>query len=239
VVIGTGCSATQFVPAIVDQPAHISVFQRTPPWLLPTEDYHLPVTEEELWCFRNIPFYDRWYRFFLFRSRGVDGLLPFLYGEEDWDGQPGSVSAANAELRQLMEASIRTQAGEDTALAEVLSPNYPPGGKRPVLDDGSWINALKQDHVSLVTQGIEAIEAGGIRTTDGELHEADVLIYGTGFHADRFLQTMRIVPYPGSPTSIACTARTPILWWGLALFSAVSAKCVTLWAASNYRLSKA
>ena len=197
VVIGTGCSATQFVPAIVDQPAHISVFQRTPPWLLPTEDYHLPVTEEELWCFRNIPFYDRWYRFFLFRSRGVDGLLPFLYGEEDWDGHPGSVGAANAELRQLMEGSIRAQAGEDTALAEVLIPDYPPGGKRPVLDDGSWINALKQDHVSLVTQGIEAIEAGGIRTTDGELHEADVLIYGTGFHADRFLQTMRIVGRDG------------------------------------------
>jgi len=197
VVIGTGCSATQFVPAIVDQPAHISVFQRTPPWLLPTEDYHLPVSEEELWCFRNIPFYDRWYRFFLFRSRGVDGLLPFLYEEEGWDGHPGSVSAANAELRQLMEASIRAQAGEDTALAEVLIPNYPPGGKRPVLDDGSWINALKQDHVSLVTQGIEAIEAGGIRTSDGKLHEADVLIYGTGFHADRFLQSMRIVGRDG------------------------------------------
>ena len=48
-----------------------------------------------------------------------------------------------------------------------------------------------------MTQGIEAIEAGGIRTTDGELHEADVLIYGTGFHADRFLQTMRIVGRDG------------------------------------------
>jgi 4-hydroxyacetophenone monooxygenase len=197
VVIGTGCSATQFVPAIVDQPAHISVFQRTPPWLLPTEDYHVPVTEEELWCFRNIPFYDRWYRFFLFRSRAVDGLLPFLYGEEGWQGHPGSVSAANAELGQAMAESIRAQAGDDTELAEVLIPNYPPGGKRPVLDDGSWIRALKQDHVSLVTQGIEAIEAGGIRTTDGELHEADVLIYGTGFHADRFLQTMRIVGRDG------------------------------------------
>ena len=111
------------------------------------------------------------------------------------------MSAANAQLRQVMEDAIRAQTGDDTELAEALIPNYPPGGKRPVLDDGSWISTLKQDHVSLVTQGIEAIEASGVRTTDGILHEADVLIYGTGFHADRFLQTMRIVGRDGRELS--------------------------------------
>ena len=95
-VIGTGCSATQFVPAIAEQPARLDVFQRSASWLLPTEAYHLPMSDEELWCFRNIPFYARWYRFFLFRARASDGLLPFLYGEENWAGQPGSVGAANA-----------------------------------------------------------------------------------------------------------------------------------------------
>jgi 4-hydroxyacetophenone monooxygenase len=196
-VIGTGCSATQFVPAIVDQPERMTVFQRTPPWLQPAEEYHLPMSEGELWCFRNIPFYARWYRFFLFRARANDGLLPFLYGEEGWDGNPGSVSAANAELRAAMEASIREQAGDDEALAEALIPDYPPGGKRPVLDDGQWIRALRQPHVRLVTEGIERIEPGGIRTKDGELHEADVLIYGTGFHADRFLVPMQITGRDG------------------------------------------
>lgn len=196
-VIGTGCSATQFVPAIVEEPAQLTVFQRSAPWLLPTEEYHVPVSDEELWCFRNIPFYDRWYRFFLFRSLAVDGLLPFLYGEENWQGHPGSVSAANAQLRQAMEESIRAQAGDDTQLAEALIPNYPPGGKRPVLDDGNWISALKRDHVRLVTQGIEAIEPRGIRTSDGELHEVDVLIYGTGFHADEFLLPIRITGRDG------------------------------------------
>lgn len=196
-VIGTGCSATQFVPAIIDQPSQLNVFQRTPCWLLPAEEYHVAITQEELWCFRNIPYYARWYRLFLFRARANDGLLPFLYGEEDWAGSRSSVGAANDELRQALEESVREQAGDDTELADALIPQYPPGGKRPVLDDGQWISALRQNNVQLVTQGIEKIEATGIRTLDGKLHEADVLIYGTGFHADEFLLPMSITGRDG------------------------------------------
>ncbi len=196
-VIGTGCSAAQFVPAIVDQPARLHIFQRSASWLLPTEQYHLAMSEEELWCFRHIPFYARWYRFFLFRARANDGLLPFLYTEENWDAQDGSVSAANAELRAALEASMREQAGDDKDLSDALIPSYPPGGKRPVLDDGQWISALKQPHVTLVTKRIECIEAQGIRTADGQLHEIDVLIYGTGFKADQFLVPMHIVGRSG------------------------------------------
>ena len=192
-VIGTGCSAAQFVPEIADQTSRLEVFQRSASWLLPTEEYHIPMSEEELWCFRNIPFYARWYRFFLFRARASDGLLPHLYGEEGWDGHPASVGSANAELRLAIEESIREQAGDDTDLAEALIPKYPPGGKRPVLDDGQWISTLKKPHVTLITEPIAAIEEKGIRTADGELHEIDVLIYGTGFKADQFLVPMRIV----------------------------------------------
>ena len=121
-VIGTGCSATQFVPAIVDQPASMTVFQRTPGWLLPMEDYHEAVTEEELWCFRNIPFYSRWYRFFLFRARASDGLLPFFYEDKNWQGQPKSIGPANAELRTVFEEYIHEQAGDDLELANALIP---------------------------------------------------------------------------------------------------------------------
>ncbi|GAB5451659.1 MAG: NAD(P)/FAD-dependent oxidoreductase [Halioglobus sp.] len=191
-VIGTGCSATQFVPAIADLPGQLDVYQRSAAWLLPAEDYRQPMSDAELWCFRNIPYYARWYRFFLFRARGNDGLLPFLIGEEGWQEHPASVGPANAELRVAMEDYIREQCGDDSALAEALIPTYPPGGKRPVLDDGKWIEALRRPGVNLVTEPIQRIEADGIRTTDGQLHECDVLIYGTGFSADKFLHTMKV-----------------------------------------------
>lgn len=191
-VIGTGCSAAQFVPAIADEPKRLFVFQRSAPWLLPTETYHMPVSEEERWCFRNIPFYARWYRFFLFRARACDGLLPFLYGDAGWQGPPGAVGEANALLREAIEESIREQAGDDEELAQALIPDYPPGGKRPVLDDGQWISTLRRDHVTLVTDPIERIEQRGIRTADGTLYEVDVLIFGTGFKADQFLEPIRI-----------------------------------------------
>ena len=191
-VIGTGCSATQFVPEIADKTTQLTVFQRTPNWLLPIENYHYSMEQEELWCLRNIPFYDRWYRFYLFRSRGVDGLLPFFYSEEGWQGEPRSVGPANAEFRGALEDYIREQAGDDAALADALIPDFPPGGKRPILDDGSWVSTLKKENVSLVTEGIQEILPRGIRTCDGVVHDVDVIIYGTGFKADQFLSTLDV-----------------------------------------------
>ena len=196
-VIGTGCSAVQFVPEIADKTIKLEVFQRSAPWLLPAEEYHLAMTEAELWCFRNLPFYARWYRFYLFRSRGVDGLLPFFFTQKNWNGHSHSVSADNAALRDALIESIREQAGGDKALAAALIPDYPPGGKRPVLDDGQWIDTLKKPHVTLQNQPIRAIEAEGIRTEDGAFHDFDVVIYATGFKADHFLQPIKITGREG------------------------------------------
>jgi len=52
--------------------------------------------------------------------------------------------------------------------------------------------SLRQPHVSLVTEPISAIESKGIRTADGKLFEADVIIYGTGFKASQFLTPMTV-----------------------------------------------
>ena len=191
-VIGTGCSATQFVPAIAGQVGHMSVFQRTPNWLMPAPEYRVRTTQAELWCFRNIPFYARWYRFYLYRTRALHGFLPFLYGDASWSERSDAVSPANDELRQAMTEYIREQCG-DHPMYEHLVPAYPPGGKRPVLDDGAWIGTLLKDNVDLVTEGIERITPEGILTRDGKLHPLDVLVYGTGFSANEFLASMEVV----------------------------------------------
>ncbi len=191
-VIGTGCSAVQFVPRVAADCASLEIFQRSPPWLLPIPEYHAAMTQEQLWLLRELPFYARWYRFFLFRTRAIDGELPFLFAEPGWQGPANTVSESNQMLRDGLIEALAEQVGDDPDLLEKLIPAYPPGGKRPVLDDGTYIDALKRDNVTLLTDPIDRIVEQGIVTSDGTLHEFDVLIYGTGFAADQFLSTLEV-----------------------------------------------
>jgi 4-hydroxyacetophenone monooxygenase len=197
IVIGTGCSAAQFVPRIAPQCGTLKIFQRSAPWLLPTETYHQSMSAAELWLFREVPFYARWYRFFLFRTRAVDGLLPFMYSDPGWSGPPGTIGAANEMLRTNLIESLKEQAGDDAQLLAKLIPDYPPGGKRPVLDDGAWVSTLKRDNVQLLTDRIARVVERGVVTEDGTLHEADIIIYGTGFKADQFLVPMQVIGRDG------------------------------------------
>ena len=111
-VIGTGCSAVQFVPEIADDCEELKIFQRSPPWLLPVEDYHTSMTDEELWLLRELPFYARWYRFFLFRARAVDGELPLMYAEPGWNGPSNTVSEGNQMLRDALIDFVRLPCDE-------------------------------------------------------------------------------------------------------------------------------
>lgn len=190
-VIGTGASAFQFVPEIAPRVASLKVFQRTPPWLGPTPNYHDRVGEGFQWLVEHFPAYDKWYRFWLFWMM-TDGVLDFVRADADWAGPPGAVGAMNAELRALLEQAIRAQIPERPDLADAAIPAYPFGGKRSLRDNGVWLKALARDNVTLVTTPIEHIDARGIVTADGALHDADVLIYGTGFHASDFLRTLKV-----------------------------------------------
>ena len=189
-VIGTGASAFQFVPEIAAQVAQLTVFQRTPPWLAPAPEYHSAVEPGKQWALRHVPFYQNWYRFWLFWML-TDGILPAVAREDGWTGE-GSISTLNAELRAALEMHAASQTEGRPDLYAKIVPAYAPGGKRMLLDNGVWVEALKRDNVELVTDAIIAIEPAGVRLADGRLIEADVLIYGTGFHASEFLMPMRV-----------------------------------------------
>ncbi len=191
-VIGTGASAFQFVPEIAPKARQVSVFQRTPPWLSPAPHYHEPVPAGMKWLLEHVPFYDKWYRFWLFWSL-TDGVYAAVKGDPDWRGPPEAVSEANAAHRDLLAEAIRAQASDRPDLLAHVVPAYPFGGKRPLVDNGVWIAALKRDNVRLVTEPIARARPEGVETRDGETHLADVLIFGTGFTASRFLWPMRIV----------------------------------------------
>ena len=190
IVIGTGASAFQFVPAIAPDVGEMFVFQRTPPWLGPAPDYHAPVGEGQKWLLKHVPYYAQWYRFWLIWML-TDGLYPMVQADPAWNGPPHSVSMINDQIRTVLTGLIQQQVGDDPVLARQVIPEYPLGGKRSVRDNGVWIGALKRDNVHLVTEPIVEITATGVKTEDGREYAADVLIYGTGFTASKFLSPMK------------------------------------------------
>ncbi len=189
--IGTGASAFQFVPAIAPEVGKLTVFQRTPPWLGPTPDYHYEVTAGERWLLEHVPYYEKWYRFWLFWML-TDGLYEGVKADPDYKGPDNAVSEFNAGMRAMMIEMIRPQTEGDPELLDKVIPKYPIGGKRSVRDNGVWIAALRRPNVDLVTEAIKEITPKGIVTADGVLHEVDVIIYGTGFTASDFLKTLKV-----------------------------------------------
>ena len=92
----------------------------------------------------------------------------------------------------MFTAYMRSEFADRPDLAEKVIPNYPPASKRIVLDNGIWAETLKRDNVELLTDKIEEITPRGVRTADGTEHEADVVIYATGFQASKFLTPMTV-----------------------------------------------
>ena len=191
-VIGTGASAYQIVPVIAPQAKELLLFQRTPPWPLPAPTYHDAVGAGQQWLLKNIPFYARWYRLFLFWMK-TDGHYPLVQADPEWRGGPESISAANAEVGAQLADYIRSQLGSRTDLLPYVIPKYPYGGKRALSDNGIWFATLKQDNVHLVTEGIREITPSSLITADGREHPVDVIVYATGFRASDFLATIRVV----------------------------------------------
>ena len=182
--------AFQFVPEIAPKVKHLTVFQRTPPWLGPTPNYHDDVGEGQKWLLKHVPTYAQWYRFWIFWMM-TDGILPLVKRDPNWTARTDSVSAENDMLREMLTQYMQAQVADRQDLKDAVVPKYPMGGKRSVRDNGVWLSALKRDNVELVTDAIAEITPTGLRTKSGREIEVDVLIYGTGFQASHFLEPMR------------------------------------------------
>jgi 4-hydroxyacetophenone monooxygenase len=191
-VIGTGATAFQVIPEIAPKVGKLMVFQRSAPWLGPTPNYHDKVADGKKWILEHVPYYDKWYRFWLFWTL-TDGILDAVAVDPAWNDTSRSVSPMNEMLRVMLIEKIKEQLPNRPDLVEKVVPDYPFGSKRSVRDNGVYLAALARPNVDLITTGIAEIMPKGIRTTDGVEHEVDVIIYGTGFHASDFLRTYRIV----------------------------------------------
>src|SRR4029077_12948911 len=142
------------------------------------------------------PYYARWYRFMLFWP-GSDGLMPSLVVDPDWPHPERAVNAVNDGMRAFFIQYLAGQLGGDAELLAKVTPSYPPFGKRMLQDNGTWLATLQRENVDLVTDPIAAIGPDGVRCAGGREHPVDVIVYATGFHANRFLWPMEIVGRDG------------------------------------------
>jgi cation diffusion facilitator CzcD-associated flavoprotein CzcO len=177
-VIGTGSSGVQITGALAPRAGHYTLFQRTAQWVVPVTQ--VEYTEGQKAEFRSSPdalraLHDELDRSFHsgFANQVLDGKHEFFEG-----------------VRQLCTTHLDEHV-QDPGLREKLRPDYTPACKRLVISH-DFYDSIQVPQAELVTEAIERIEPGGVRTADGRLHELDVLVCATGFHVDAFVRPMTI-----------------------------------------------
>ncbi|HZD65146.1 MAG TPA: NAD(P)/FAD-dependent oxidoreductase, partial [Acidimicrobiales bacterium] len=186
-VVGTGASAIQIVPQIQPRVDHLSVFQRTPPWIVPRLDRRF--TRLERLAFRHLPLVQR-----LARSAIYWGRESYVAG---FAGSQRLMAGAEA----LARAHLRRQV-PDPALRDRLTPTYTIGCKR-ILVSSDYYPALTRPNVDLVPHGVTEVRPRSVVAADGTEHPVDSIIFGTGFQVTDIPVARRVTGRSGH-TLAAC-----------------------------------
>ncbi len=182
-IIGTGSTAMQIVSAVVDRTQKLTLFQRTAQWVMPA--VNPAYTPEEQTAFRNDP-------------QLMEGLRDSV--SELFDHfSDGIVDARSPEMAMIERFCLDNLENNvtDPDLRERLRPDYRAACKRLVVST-NFYEAIQKENAELVTEAIEQVEPGGVRTADGRLHELDVLVLATGFKVDAFVRPISVVGRDGA-----------------------------------------
>lgn len=166
-VIGTGASAIQVIPAIVNQVKSLAVFQRTPAWVMPKPDR--PISPIEQTLNEKLPFLQAAQRAFIYGTQELTAIAFTQF--------PSIFKVAEKQAIKNIHKGVKSP-----ELREKLTPKYNIGCKRILLSN-DYYPALNQPNVEVITCGIDSIFAQSIRDSNGKEHEVDVIIYATGFVA--------------------------------------------------------
>ena len=189
-VIGTGASAMQVVPAIVDEAESVTIFQRSPQWAAPFEKFKKDVPAGLREILVEVDVYRAWYRL---RQAWTfnDKVHPSLVRDPDWPDQHRSINRINEAHRRYFTQYILDEIGDRPDLVDKVVPTYPPYGKRMLLDNG-WYRAVTRDNVVLETEAVAEVLPDRVVTTAGTEHVVDVLVLATGFDAVNFLASYEV-----------------------------------------------
>lgn len=164
--IGTGASAIQYVPEIVDQVEQLYVFQRTPPWVMPHGNR--AITDLERAIYRLVPGAQQLVRAGVYASREI-----LVLGMAK---DPRLLGLVERVSRSHMRKSI-----SDPELLEKVTPEYTVGCKR-IVPSSMWYPALAKPNVELITGGLSEVRGSTVISPSGVARVVDTIIFGTGYH---------------------------------------------------------
>ncbi|MFI6339181.1 flavin-containing monooxygenase [Streptomyces sp. NPDC050535] len=180
-MIGTGASAIQIVPAIQPEVARLTLFQRTPPWVMPRVDR--AISGAERWLHRRLPF----------TARARRGLL---WGIRELQVQAFTKRPEELGLVERLARHNIARGIKDPEVRARLTPDYRIGCKRILLSN-TYYPALGQPNVDLVTGGLSEIRGSTLVAADGSEAEVDAIVFGTGFHVTDMPIAERVVGADG------------------------------------------
>ncbi len=182
-VIGTGSTGMQIVGATVDRVRNLTLFQRTAQWVMPA--VNPAYTAEEQAAFEGDSSLME-----VVRSTSAELFDHF---------SDGIIDEHSPEMKMIEQFCLDNLENSvtDPELRERLRPNYRAACKRLVISP-NFYEAIQKPNAELVTDAIEAVEPGGVRTADGRLHELDVLVLATGFRADAFVRPICVLGRGGA-----------------------------------------
>ena len=202
-VIGTGSTGVQIISALAGVAARVDHYVRTPQWIMPVENGYF--SEEERAAFRADPA-------LLAEAMDVNGYNAGVEAYTLGLTQPESDGALF--FRQSCFDNFENNI-QDPALKEQLRPDHEPMCKRLIFSP-NYYEKIQHPDARLVCEDIECIEATGIRTKDGELHELDVIALATGFRTDQFMRPMEIVGRNGMDLE-TLWAKRPIAYQAISM----------------------
>ncbi|MFF4140707.1 flavin-containing monooxygenase [Streptomyces sp. NPDC001698] len=180
-VVGTGASAIQIVPSIQPEVARLTLFQRTPPWVMPRVDREISGVERRM--HRALPLTAQLRRGLLWGIRELQ--------VQAFTRHPGQLGFLERLARLNMSRAIK-----DPDLRAKLTPDYRIGCKR-ILLSGTYYPALAQDNVDVVASGLSEVRGSTVVAADGTEAEVDAIVFGTGFHVTDMPIAERVVGADG------------------------------------------
>jgi cation diffusion facilitator CzcD-associated flavoprotein CzcO len=177
-VVGSGASAIQFVPPLARQAASVTVFQRTPSYVAPKRDHPYEGLKRQVLA--GVPAAGRalrWWTYWVMEARWL------AFREGSWLGR---------RMAALFASQLRANVVSESLPEHAVVPDYPIGCKR-ILISNEWYPTLLRPNVTVVDEPIVRVDPGGPVTASGVHHDADVIVFGTGFETTDFLGHVPVV----------------------------------------------